>query len=426
MSRRPVRRFFIVSHRWISLVLGLVLLAITVSGAVLLYRPELQRTLDHQAYAVSGGTPTIGLLQAREAVLAAHPDFDATSVIAEHGVFRVTDYTTSWTVDPATGKVLGEVHESPGWIRFLDNLHECFLSCEDDPGYISGLAAEIPHTSWLGFEGGNITGAGLVLGVFGLVLLYLCLTGIWLWFPRPRRWRSGVTVRWRRGRFARDTDLHKVGGMIAIPFLLIWAITGAGFELGFMEKAWYAVTPGTEQHLPDAVSAEAKKGTPDVSPEKALDAAQDLHPGMRAVAVDVPDKDDPTSAYIIYFANGYDAYGETEYSGDLGVSVDRHTGVAHDFYGAADQSRAQDLWGSFSYPVHAGYIVNGWWRLIWLLFALSPLVLAVTGVSTWLVRHSSRKKRRRAAKAGRAAPPLPGDLVEELIEDPEMDPELAR
>lgn len=38
--------------------------------------------------------------------------------------------------------------------------------------------------------------------------------------------------------FARDTDLHKGGGMIAIPFLLLWAVTGASYEFGFVEKVW--------------------------------------------------------------------------------------------------------------------------------------------------------------------------------------------
>ena len=55
--RRPVRRLFIVTHRWLSLLLGLVLLLITMSGAILVYRPEIQRSLDHEAYDASGSRP---------------------------------------------------------------------------------------------------------------------------------------------------------------------------------------------------------------------------------------------------------------------------------------------------------------------------------------------------------------------------------
>ncbi len=93
--RRPWRRFMIVSHRWLSLVLGLVLLAITTSGAILLYRPEIQRVMYPGAYDVSGTPAKVSLVEARQTVLDAHPKFDAISVWAEHGVYRVTDYETA-------------------------------------------------------------------------------------------------------------------------------------------------------------------------------------------------------------------------------------------------------------------------------------------------------------------------------------------
>jgi uncharacterized iron-regulated membrane protein len=422
-TRRPVRRFMIVSHRWLSLVLGVVLLVISTSGAILVFRPELQRAINHDAYDVSGTAARINLVDARAIVLNAHPTFDATSVWAEHGVFRVTDYTTSWTVDPGTGRILGHVGKAPTWLGFLDNLHECFLSCDDSPGTVHVLTKEIPGTSWLGLEGEKVTWGGLVLGLSGLLLLYLSFTGIWLWFPRPGRWRSSMTIRWRRGRFARDTDLHQVGGMIAIPFLLLWAVTGAGYELGVVEKAWYAATPGHERPAGDAVSAKSK--APDISAQDAVDSATRLHPEARLINIDVPAKDDPTSAYTMYFQDGYDPYGHSEYPGDLGVYVDRHTGVAKDYYGLADESVSQHLWESFNYPAHSGYIVNGWWRIIWFVFGLSPLLLAVTGISTWLVRRTTRRARGRSRRQGTTPPPVPAGLAQELSDDPETDPRLA-
>jgi uncharacterized iron-regulated membrane protein len=423
-SRRPVRRFMIVSHRWLSLVLGLVLLAITVSGSILLYRPEIERMQASDAYDVSGKAPTTELVEARQTVLDAHPKFEASSVWAEHGVFLVTDYETGWTVDPGTGKILGHVGKSPTWLQWMDNLHECFLSCEDYPGTIGVLVKEVPGTAWLGFDGAKVTWGGLVLGVFALILLYLSLTGIWLWFPRPSKWRSSMNVRWKRGRFPRDTDLHKVAGMIAIPFLVMWALTGASYEFKFVEKAWYAATPGSHREYAEAVSKKSK--APDITPEEAVASAKQLYPDAKLVNFELPAKDDATAAYTMYFADGFDPYGETTYPGDLGVYVDRHTGVAKGFYGTPGESVSQSLYDGWNYPVHAGYIVNGWWRLIWLVFGLSPLLLAWTGVSTWLVRLSAKRARKKSTRAGDAPPPMPGGLAEELVEDPEMDPKLAR
>lgn len=424
----------IVTHRWLSLVLGLVLLAITTSGSVLLYRPQIQQLLDREAYAATSGPARTSLLKARDAVLAAHPDADGLSTIAAHGVIRVSDGEGGWTVDPATGEVLGHVDPAPGWIEFLDNLHECFLTCEDHPGTIAWLAEPVPHTGWLGFEGEPVTGGGLVLGVLGMLLLYLSLTGIWLWFPRPHRkgarkggttsgrWRGSMSVRWRRGRFARDTDLHKVAGMIAIPLLLVWALTGMSYELGFVEKGWYAALPGSEVEGPDAVSAEGDG--PDIAPEAAVAAATRLVPDADLDTLDLPAEDDPTGAYVLWFSRGFDTYGHSDYPGDLGVSVDRRTAEATVFY-RDDTSLTQRVYQDWNFPTHSGYVVNGWWRLAWLVLGLAPLLLAVTGVSTWLVRRRTRRTRAAAARRGVPLVPVPTTVAEELRENPEQDPDLA-
>jgi uncharacterized iron-regulated membrane protein len=403
-TAQSFRRFLIVIHRWLSLSLGLVLLAITTSGAVLVYKPELNRLMNADAYAVSDGPATLGIAEARKAVQDAHPTFDATGVWYEHGIYRVTDYESAYTVDPGTGDILGEVGTTATWIRLLDNLHECFLSCADEPGYLSFLEKQIPGTQhlYLGSDGEKVTVGGMVLGVFALVLLFLSLSGLWLWFPRrgkrPGKWKKSVSVRWKRGRFARDTDLHNVAGLIAIPLLLLWAFTGMSYEFGFVEKGWYAATPGRQIEGGEPVSAKAKKGTPDISESEAIAAAQKLHPDAKLVNVDLPAKDDPTAAYTMYFSDGYDSWAHSEYPGELGVFVDRHTGVATDSSGYPKETLAQKVFEDFNYPVHSGYFVNGWWKIIWAVIGLAPLLLAATGVSTWLVRRRTTKARKKAAK----------------------------
>lgn len=400
--RRGVRRSAVVSHRWLSLVLGLVLVVICTSGAILLYRPELQRSLDHTAYSPSGGPARITMQQAMAAVVQAHPDFEAAAVVREHGVLRVTDYTTSWTVDPSTGAVLGHVGTEPSWLGFLDNLHECLLTCEGMPGYVSLLAKPLPDTGWLGADGA-ITAGGLVIGALGLLLLFLSLTGLWLWFPRPRQWRTAMSIRWRRGRFARDTDLHKVVGMIALPALLIWGLTAAGWELKPAEKAYYALVPGSETSFPDSVASTSKAGT-DIGIDGAARAAIAAYPGDTVISVAPPEPDDATGTYALYLADGFDPYWNGEWPGDFGVAVDRFSGKVTPTYDPPGIATSQRLWDTWAYPLHSGYVVGGWWRLIWLALGISPLLLMVTGVSTWLVRRKNQRSRARAAAARAAAP----------------------
>ena len=304
--RRPVRRSMVVTHRWLSLVLGTVLIVITTTGAILVLDPQIHHALNAQAFAATGGPVKVSMQEAKEAVSKAHPDFVPAAVNEASGVLSVTDYTTAWNVDPATGKILGEVKEAPAWLKFTENLHECFLTCETYPGYIAALNAKIPHTGWLsaGDEGEDITYGGVVLGLFGIVLIYLSLTGLWLWFPRPRRFKEGFTVRWSKGRFARDTDLHKVVGVFALLPLLMWGVTGAGFELGPMKKAWYAALPGEEITGEQPGLPASLKSSKPIGEDAAIRLAERTRPGSHAVTVSIPAKDDTKTAYDVWLADG--------------------------------------------------------------------------------------------------------------------------
>ena len=172
--------------------------------------------------------------------------------------------------------------------------------------------------------------------------------------------------------------------------------------MGPIEKAWYAATPGKQ--LPDTdpgVSVKAKGA--DIGIGRAVAAVANKYPRDTIVSVGLPAKGDPTATYDVWLSDGFDPYGSTEYPGDRGVSVDRHTGSTTTYYGQPGESTAQSVWDSWNYPAHAGYIVNGWWRLLWLVFGIAPLALAVTGVSTWLVRRRNNKRRKQAQRARTAA-----------------------
>lgn len=393
-TRAPVRHLLVVTHRWISLVLGLLLLLVTTSGAVLLYAPEIERAAAPAVWQGSGGPVTVTMQQARDAVLAAHPQASADVVTLVHGVYRVADGERAWTVDPTTGAILGEAPARPAWLGVVDNLHVCLLSCEDLPGHLTPLSTQIPHTSALGWNGEDMTVGSFLLAGMALALVYLCLSGLWLWFPRPGRWRGALTVRWSKGRFARDLDLHKVVGVVALVPLLAWGVTGAGFEMEWTRKAWLAASPGTE--IPRAKASSAPGGGPDVPLDAAVDAARALHPGRDALRVRLPDEK-PTSAYTVFLDTGIGPAGG-DLPGSVRVAVDRRTGEATTIRGQAGRPLAQRLWDDWNYPVHSGCVVGGWWRLVWLAGALSPLVLAATGLSTWLVRRRSARRRRAAAQ----------------------------
>jgi uncharacterized iron-regulated membrane protein len=405
--RRPIKKSIVWTHRWAALVLGLVLLVICTSGVPLLYTAEINRAAHSGAYDAPSGPTKVSFADAGESIRDRAPGYEPQSIWLTDNVYVAMNYDTGRrvSVNGTTGEVLGDYNANTGvagsTMNFLVNLHDCLLSCEEYPGYQSWLAAEVPGTGWLGFDGAKVTWGGLLLGVTGLLLLFLALSGAWLWWPGVKRWAVGVRVRLRRGRYARDFDLHQVAGMVAIPLLLVWAVTAMGFEFGFVEKAWYQALPGEKSA--EVEFASKKSSAPDVdlgtAQDSAVATAQRLAPDVDGpVGVDLPAKDDKTASYGFWFSDGFDPYAKNQFPGNLGVNVDRHDATRNALtYGSRDQSTAALLYNDYNFTVHAGWLVGTWWRIVWVVLGLVPLLLAVTGLSTWFYKRGVRKQRRRLA-----------------------------
>jgi uncharacterized iron-regulated membrane protein len=46
--------------------------------------------------------------------------------------------------------------------------------------------------------------------------------------------------------------------------------------------------------------------------------------------------------------------------------------------------------------LHYGHAVNPYWRVLWFVLGLAPLLLLLTGLSTWLFRRRVSRRRRAA------------------------------
>ncbi len=396
--RRLIRRSLTVIHRWTALLLGLVLLAVTTSGAILLWQPDYFRASHHALYQHTNSPQPITAGQALQVVRAAHPEFAAATVVADHGIYEVTDANLNalYGVDPGSGRITGLAHLNGGVMGWLANLHRCALSCEGYPGYLPVLAKPIPTfgISWLT----SITYGTFLLGVSGLLLLLLALSGFVLWWPGVKSFVAGFRVRLRKGSYTRNRELHKVVGMAAVPFLLVWGLTGAAFTFPVVEKVWLAVTAGDSSNTEATRFAFASNpvaaGTvPSIGVDAASAAALAAVPG-RVAYIGLPDAADPATAYLFRIARpSTDPYHYSLYAGDSFVYVDQysasHIKVVWNGHGT---KASNTFYTQVISPTHNGWNVNGAWRVVWLIFGLVPLLLAVTGVSTWLSRRRNRRR----------------------------------
>jgi uncharacterized iron-regulated membrane protein len=376
-------------HRWVGLTLGVVAVLFTTAGALLLFRPDAQRALNEPAFAITRlpGDRPVSVVEALRTVERAHPELRVSRVWFDGQVYRVFNAARShwWSVDPGSGRVLGHDGTSlDGFWGVLHNLHTCMLTCTESPGYQGWLTAVIPGT--------GLELSQAVYALVALTLIGMAVTGLWLGSATLRR---GLRVRWSRaGRFGRDSDLHRLVGLVAGPFLIVWAITGSGFQLPWVEHLWYTLTPGAAPAAATVSPAAADHG-PDIGLEAAFqDAATLVGPRPQPIMAQLPTG--ATTRYRFRFEAAPETYGDV--TDGFRVSVDRYTGRATFEDNPPGSPAATVLWEDWRFPVHSGIVAHGWWRLPWLVFGLMPLALLVTGVSAWLVRRRVARQRRLARR----------------------------
>lgn len=381
--------------------LGLLLVVVCTSGAILVYQPELIRATNSSLFTTTDTGHQASFTDAIAAVHAADPSFDAAYLSLKDGVYFInsSDATAgTWMVDAGTGKVNGHGNLDGGILGFLVNLHDCGLTCEGYPGYLPWLAQPSIVANW-GWFTADMTWGALLLGTTGLLLVFLAISGMVIWFPGFRRWRNGFRVRLGKGRFARDTDLHNVIGIVAAVPLLIWGLTGMNFEIPGVSKVWYAATGGIE---PAADTFEMPTSTatgPAIPLEQAIDVALARYPGSHATWVGLPSEGSDYYSVDLLVGDTDLWLGNVTYHGNRALGIDAHDPSIVKEFSGAPQTVSNTIADTWAQPtLHYGQSVNGWWRALWFLFGLTPLALMVTGLSTWQIRRSTARRRRRAAR----------------------------
>ncbi|MFI9415311.1 PepSY-associated TM helix domain-containing protein [Nocardia gamkensis] len=388
-SRKRVRRALISIHRWSALILGTVLVVQSTSGAILLYHAELFRAQHASFYRHTDAPPVIDTEQAVALVRATDPDFAVGWVGVDGGVIAIgnAQYTAAYSVDPGTGRINERVNLTDGVLGWLANLHNCAFGCARYSGAIPIMENQAPLI--------DIKWGAVILGSLGTLLVTLAVSGVVIWWPSLRRSRNGFRVRLRKGRFARDRDLHDVIGVLAVPFLLVWGITGTTIEWPAVQRAWLVATGGNTTLERTERSFEPRSSGAGLAPLSIGEAgaiAQRAAPGRLAYLLL------PTDTAPYYRAAVAGAYSPREhrlfYSGDVLVYVNAYDGADVKVVDAShDRPLANTFYAKVFEPAHFGWLVNGWWRLVWLVFGLTPLTLAVTGLSTWLFRRRIERRR---------------------------------
>jgi uncharacterized iron-regulated membrane protein len=208
-------------HRWLGVGLGLWFALVGLSGALLVWRDEVDAALNPHLFraAAAGGSALLDAEQIAGAARERHRlgRIERMRVPAQPGeawrlqmrtaVFRVEAGRIEAFIDPVSGALLG-TRSLDGWslaaphaMRTLYDFHRNIL---------------------LGEPGSNF------VGIAGFALMASALSGAVVAWPRTRsRWKKVLSVSWRANATRVLFDIHRVSGSLIALVLLLTTCTGA-------------------------------------------------------------------------------------------------------------------------------------------------------------------------------------------------------
>jgi uncharacterized iron-regulated membrane protein len=360
------RQAFLKVHRWLGLCLALLFVVQGGTGIALVFRDEIEPVI-HSELQVSPTTSRFSIQRLFDTVQASHPDamINRAELPASTGqavlfkLKRKADQSLILVaIDPYRNTIVRDGGLSVWPIEWLFVVHEQLLS---------GPTGEY------------------VVGLEGIVLFVMSVTGLWYWWPGRARFRKGFRVVWGNGTDARWRTLHRAVGAAAGPFLLMTALTG-------ILMVW-------KEPLREFIGA-AGKPTPVVTEQ----IGRSLVPLDDLVATAQTDFGSAPLRQIRFSSGGrviaiyLDSNRTIRPDGTAQYYYNGYDGAEIATYIAGELSPSSEF-VDWIYTVHTG-LWGGWLGRLLVLTAGVVLVgLSVTGPWLWYLRRSRRKASRRRSGA---------------------------
>jgi len=350
MTKVQLRNAWFQLHKWIGILLALVLIPLSITGSMLVWDDALDRMVRPSHYTAAGPARLPASAYVEAARRALPPGSKIVSVRIGEGPVIVT------ATPPSAGAMRGPPLRLAAWIA-------------PDTGQLidSGLSVS-PLMRWAHIFHGSLQIPGFgraAVGWVGMAMLLSSLTGLWLWWPLTGSWRRGF--RWRRQSSFNANLHHQIGFWIALP-LGILSLTGVII-------AWPQMTGG-------ANGMRRPMQSPLAAPHLTIDQALAATSVKGRVTITWPTDKDP----VWKIAAG---------RGGL-LQVEDASGRI-----AAAKSDDRQRMRSFYRRLHDGTDMGLVWQIIIFLGGLAPAVLGVTGILMWLRARTWRTEaaRRKALSA---------------------------
>lgn len=362
-------------HLWTGIAVGLLSTVIGISGSAIVYKDSLEHLLSPSLFATKA-QPRLSADDLVRRARNVHPGWSIQYI--EVNQSRAEENPEPWVfymspptakapgehllyLDPSTGAVLGEQGRSAGILNWLAELHYRLLAGE---------------------TGTKINGIGAIL------LFLLCLTGIIIWWPGRKRWRSGLHINWKARGTRFNWDLHNVLGFWLTLPLAVEAFTGIYYCFFLpMATALVILLGGNVREAQNFLAppqSAVRQNAASVPLEPLIQESLRTHQDCTFRGFQVPER--PMSPVLVYLSPPH-AEDRGQYAR---MAFDRYTGKV---LGDVDSRQASFAIRTLLFfgPLHFGTFAGHTSKIAWILLGLAPGVLFYTGFLMWWRRVVAKR-----------------------------------
>ncbi len=386
---KRLKKLLFWSHLILGLAGGLVIAVLAFTGAALAFEPQIRDVTERHLRFVP--VPTAGALRLPPSALIGRAEQSAagkksTSITLESAPNSpaVVQLGRGHTVylDAYSGAVLGQIASRGFFGRMLD-VHRRLAS---------GPVGEV------------------IVGAANLSFSLLCLTGLYLWWPRTVR--ALRTVAWPRFSFRGEAlhwNLHNVIGVWALPVLVAVSLTGLVFSYTWAGDLIYTLT-GTTKPVRETAGVARPAGVQPMSLDTAWQMAEGQAHGWHRISHVVPPEPKApsadTAAPWVFSILEADAPHRTARAR---LVIDPYAAQVVSWEPFASWNLGRQI-RSFVLPVHMGYVFGLPGQIVVFVACLGALVLVATGFTLSWKRLMAWRTCRGSVLAHRPVPvgiPLP-------------------